>query len=47
MCYNAIQKGALYMDYKKAIIELISKIHNEKYLKRIYKLTMYLYVRGD
>jgi hypothetical protein len=31
------------MNYKKVIIELVGKIHNEKILKRIYKLISYLY----
>lgn len=31
--------------YKKAIIELLGKMENEEALKRIYKLTEYLYLR--
>lgn len=34
------------MEYKRAIIELLSKIDNKKILKRIYSLTEYLYLRG-
>lgn len=31
------------MKYKEAIIELVEKIHNEKILKRIYKIILYFY----
>jgi hypothetical protein len=31
------------MNYKRTIIELVGKIHNEKVLKRIYKFISYLY----
>lgn len=31
------------MDYKKAISELIGKIHNDQTLKRIYRFILYLY----
>lgn len=31
------------MKYKKAIIEIVGKIHSEKVLKRIYKFVLYLY----
>lgn len=30
--------------YRKAIIELISKIHSEELLRRIYNLAQYLYI---
>lgn len=33
------------MDYRKAITELVEKIHNDQTLKRIYKLVLYLYTR--
>lgn len=33
--------------HKKAIIELIDKMENEEALKRIYKLTEYLYLRSS
>lgn len=31
--------------YKKAIIELMEKIHNENALQRIYNLALYIYTR--
>ena len=31
------------LKYKKAIIEIVEKIHSEKILKRIYKFVLYLY----
>ena len=31
--------------YRDTIIKLVRKIHNEQYLKRIYKLVLYLYTR--
>ncbi len=34
-------------EYKKTIIELVGKIHNEKALRRIYKLVLYLYATTD
>ena len=33
------------MDYRKAITELIGKIHSDQILKRIYNLVLYLYTR--
>lgn len=30
--------------YKESIISMVIKMHNEKFLKRIYKLVMYLYI---
>ena len=33
------------MNYKKAIIELVGKIHSERILKRIYKFVLYLYTK--
>ena len=35
------------MSYKKAIIQLIGKIHSEKVLKRIYKFVLYLYTISE
>jgi hypothetical protein len=44
MIYLKNSKGrVISMNYKEAIIELVEKIHNEKSLKRIYKIVMYLY----
>ena len=31
------------MNYKKAIVEIVGKIQNERILKRIYKFVLYLY----
>lgn len=28
--------GITYMDYKKEIIQMIKKLHNEKYLQAVY-----------
>lgn len=28
--------GLTYMDYKKEIIQMIEKLHNEKYLQAVY-----------
>lgn len=33
------------MKYKAAILELVGKIQNEKTLKRIYKIVLYLYTK--
>lgn len=33
------------MKYKKAIYELVEKIHSEKALKRIYKFVLYVFTR--
>lgn len=33
--------------YKKAICELVEKIHSETNLKRIYKLVAYLYEKEE
>lgn len=33
------------MKYKRAIYELIEKIHSEKALKRIYKFVLYVFTR--
>lgn len=30
--------------YRKAIIEMVGKMHDERALKRIYSLVLYLYV---
>lgn len=35
------------MNYKNAIISLVNKIQNQKYLERIYQLVRYLYLRED
>lgn len=32
----SLQQGGLFMDYKKEIIEMIQKIHNESMIKFIY-----------
>lgn len=39
------QREGDHMDYRKAITELVEKIHNDQTLKRIYKLVLYLYTR--
>lgn len=36
-------KGVFLLNYKKAINEIVGKIHSEKILKRIYKFVLYLY----
>ena len=33
---NSFQAGRVFMDYKKEIIEMIQKIHNESIIKFIY-----------
>ena len=38
-----IRKRWCYIKYKKAIIEIVGKICDEKTLKRIYKFVSYLY----
>lgn len=35
------------MDYKKEIIELLDKVKTENTLKRVYKLLVYLYLKGS
>lgn len=35
------------MSYKEAIIELVGKIHNDRILKRIYELVLYLYTMSE
>lgn len=43
VCYNAYWKGGgVPLSYKEAIIQLVGKIHNERILKRIYELVLYL-----
>ena len=43
--YGTMQfgKGVFLLNYEKAIIEIVGKIHSEKILKRIYKFVLYLY----
>jgi len=38
-----IGRGGVPLKYKKAIIEIVEKIHSEKILKRIYDIVLYLY----
>lgn len=38
-------RGAVSMDYKKMIVELLDKVQSEYTLKRVYKLLEYLYLR--
>lgn len=38
-------KGWCPLGYKKAIVELVEKIHSPQILKRIYKFVMYLYTQ--
>ncbi len=33
------------MEYKRAIIELVNKIHKESALKRVYNLVLYLWTQ--
>lgn len=37
-------RGAVSMDYKKMIVELLDKVQSEYTLKRVYKLLEYLYL---
>lgn len=34
----------MYMKYRKIIVKMVEKIHNEQILKRIYKFVSYLYI---
>lgn len=38
-------RGAVGMDYKKMIFDLLDKVQSEYTLKRVYKLLEYLYLR--
>ena len=33
--------------YRRAIIEIVGKMHDERSLKRIYSLVMYLYIHEN
>lgn len=37
------QREGDHVDYRKAITELIGKIHSDQILKRIYNFVQYLY----
>ena len=42
---GSCDRGGIFMDYKKEIIELLDKVKLESILKRVYKLLVYLYLR--
>lgn len=35
------------MRYKRVIIDMLGKIHDEEILKRIYYFVRYIYIRAD
>lgn len=41
--YNQVEKGWYSLKYKETILQMVKKIHNEKTLKRLYKIVSYFY----
>lgn len=42
-----VRREVRVLSYRKAIYELVEKIHSESSLRRVYKLVLYLYEKED